>query len=93
MIYIAGAISNTTDYIERFKKAEEVLAKHDKVINPAKVCDTLPPLTHDGYMSICIPLLKLCDTILMLKGWESSGGAMQEYEYALTNDYLVLMEV
>lgn len=79
-IYISGPISGTNDYNERFKIAENYLIQfgHD-VINPVVFNENLPKNT-DGrvYMSECLRVLCLCDTIYMLKDWQKSRGARLE---------------
>ena len=96
-IYIAGKITGTTDYLERFAKAEEWLNKHGyrgRVINPAKVSDGLPPetTTYKDYIHIGLSMLGICDSIFMLMGWEESLGASLELQYATTLGYKVLYE-
>lgn len=96
-IYIAGKITGTTDYLERFAKAEEWLNKHGyrgRVINPAKVSDGLTPetTTYKDYIHIGLSILETCDSIFMLMGWEESLGASLELQYATTLGYKVLYE-
>lgn len=96
-IYIAGKITGTADYLERFARAEEWLNEHGyrgMVINPAKISDGLPPgsTTYKDYIRIGISMLDTCDTIFMLKGWEESLGASLELQYAMTLGYKVLYE-
>jgi hypothetical protein len=79
--------------MQRFKVAQDNLQdRGDDVVNPADICDQLPPLTHNEYMSICLPLLDLCQCIYMLKGWEKSNGATQEYEHAVKKGLKVMYE-
>ena len=83
-VYISGAISGTTDYLERFEEAELKLKKkgHD-VVNPAKLNSFLPTdTTWEQYMEVDYKLMDICDTIYMLSGWENSKGANSELEYA-----------
>ena len=79
-IYIAGRISGYEEYKEHFAKVEEELQSlGHTVLNPA----ILPKgLTQEEYMMICIPMLNICDSICMLKGWESSVGAKIEHSLA-----------
>jgi hypothetical protein len=83
-VYISGKISGTTDYLERFEKAEmELKSMGWDVINPAKINSFLPTdTTWEEYMEIDYKLMDICDTIYMLKDWESSKGANAELEYA-----------
>lgn len=95
-IYISGKITGTDDYIQRFTKAEiELLVKYEgaEIINPATYNQQAPPtFTHAEYMAVCMALLSTCDTIYMLKGWETSPGAKAECEYAMFNSYKILSE-
>lgn len=93
MIYISGAITGTTDYKEKFLKAEKRLEKKGCiVINPARMQDCLPELSHKEYMTICIAELSLCDSIYMLSGYKKSKGAMQELRWAQKNGLKVIKE-
>ena len=93
-IYISGAISGTTDFMERFARAErELTEKGWSVVNPAKVNAQLPKdTTHEEYMKISLCMLDMCDSIYMLKGWEDSKGARLEYNYAVENNYKIIFE-
>ena len=93
-IYISGAITGTTDYMERFAKAEEKLEKLDyEVINPT-VLDAFMPTdtTYEEYMKLDLLLLDMCDAIYMLHGWNKSCGANREYGYAMAKDMIIMHE-
>lgn len=94
MIYISGGITGVKNYMWHFDKSEKKLISdgYMQIINPAKVSCALPVLSHDGYMTVCMALLSLCDSIYMLKGYERSKGAMQELEYAREHGYKVVYE-
>ena len=82
-IYIAGKIGGTSDYLERFEKAEKLLSEFYEVVNPAKILDSLPKSTkYDVYIHTCLELLRSCDAIYLLDGWNESAGACLEHAYA-----------
>lgn len=85
-IYLSGAITNDKDFKAKFLYAERELIKlGHEVINPAKLCDIMPKsTTHSEYMSLCYPLIDMCDIVVVLPNWESSVGANLEVQYAKT---------
>lgn len=93
-VYISGAITGTSDYMERFEKAEEQLVNDGFiVVNPAKVNGQLPvETTWEEYMKMSICMLDMCEAIYMLKGWKNSRGACIEYGYALGTDKTIMNE-
>lgn len=90
-IYISGPITGVENYIEIFLKKQLELEKlGNEVVNPALLYLIMPnSSTWQEYMDICIPLLKLCDKIAMLKGYENSKGACEELKYALQNGIML----
>jgi len=72
-IYIAGAITGNENYQAEFAQAEKELTElGNTVLNPA----LLPKgFTQEEYMSVCIPMLNICEAIYLLRGWEPSIGA------------------
>lgn len=95
MIYISGPISGTTDYLDRFKEAEnDFYYNHVDIINPAEVLNTLPTyrLEYKDLMRLCLDLLSMCDSIYMLRGWENSKGACLEHEFAIANNYKIFYQ-
>ena len=93
-IYISGPITGTADYMRRFEWTESIWKDLGAdVIKPAKVNSFLPETTtHREYMVTSIALLKICDTIFILRGLESSKGARQELKYARKHGYQILFE-
>lgn len=85
-VYISGAITGTTDYEKRFEAAECRLYKngYNEVINPAAISALLPKgMPWSAYMEVMLSLLKYCDAIYLLDGWQQSSGARIELEYAM----------
>ena len=93
-VYISGAITGTTDYLQRFAKAEEKLTKQGfSVINPSKVNAQMPDdTTYEEYMKMSFCLLSLCDVAYFLNGWRNSNGANEEYRYALEHSIKAIFE-
>ena len=93
-IYLSGAITGTTDYMDRFSNAQRSLEEHGHtVINPADVNSRLPKdTTYEQYMNVCMVLLDMAEGIFMIKGWEKSCGANRELGYALAKDMVVVYE-
>ena len=96
-VYISGAITGrpANEYKEQFGAAEQkIWDEGNETINPARLDHICPDsFSHDDYMDICIPLLKKCDAIYMLEGWEASSGAREEYKYAIAHDLMLLGKV
>ena len=67
-IYISGPITGTSDYMERFEKAEKELTENGySVINPAKVNAMLPQdATWEEYIKVSLTLLSICTGVYMM---------------------------
>jgi hypothetical protein len=93
-IYISGAISNCSDYRERFQKAEKWLIENwpdHEIINPVKIGSE--KLSWEQNMRVCISALMECDIIFLLDNWKNSKGAMIELHLAKNLRMPVLEEV
>ena len=93
-IYISGAISGTTDFMERFAKAEKKLTEDGySVVNPARVNAQLPEDTsYEEYMKMCFCMLDMCEAIFVLQGWSKSFGVNRELGYAMAKDMIIMYE-
>ncbi|MBU5331428.1 DUF4406 domain-containing protein [Anaerocolumna aminovalerica] len=77
-IYIAGPITGIFNYREKFMAAEEELIKRGHIVlNPSFLPDGLK-----NYMPICKAMIDQADALYMLKNYQASTGAMEEYRYA-----------
>lgn len=91
-IYIAGPMTGIPDYNRpAFNEyAAKLVAQGHTVLNPA----TLPDgLEQSEYMDICLAMVRACDELYALPGWEDSLGASVEYDYACKIGKVVVTEV
>ena len=94
-IYISGGITDVPGYMEHFEKAEKLLTGYfsNRVVNPAKVLAKLPAGTSwQEYMDASMEMLKTCNCIYMLDGWQESKGAKLEHSYAKDSNYEIYYE-
>lgn len=94
-IYIAGKITGTNDYMERFSKAERFLRNNGfEAINPAQISSALPPesTSYEDYIKLGLTLLDSCRSVYMLTDWKQSNGALLEFQYAKALGYNILYE-
>lgn len=83
-VYISGKVTGTTDYEERFAKAEAEIEKRGFVaLNPIKVHAGIPDgAPYELYMAVSFALIDYADLILMLPDWRDSPGAIREHDFA-----------
>lgn len=71
-IYIAGPITENTNYCSDFLNAENLIKLKGHIpLNPVKS----EGFNYKEYIDMGICELMHCDAILMLQGWETSPGA------------------
>ena len=80
-IYIAGPMTGIPDFNRfSFNEAARLLSeKGHIVLNPAVLPDGMK---HEEYMTICLAMVEVCDTVMLLPGWEKSVGAQMEHKRA-----------
>lgn len=80
-IYIAGPMTGLPDYNRpAFNAAAKILSQSgETVLNPAVLPDGMK---HEEYMTICLAMVEVCDTVMLLPGWEKSVGAQMEHKRA-----------
>jgi len=82
-IYIAGPMKGKKDKnIPEFLAAQEMLESLAFIVlNPA-ILPEREEITKEQYMDIDLAMIRACDHIYMLKGWQDSSGAFLEHAYA-----------
>jgi len=81
VVFISGPMTGLPDFNRAAfnAEAERLTALGFIVLNPAVFPDGL---AHGQYMAMCLPMVEQADTIMMLAGWESSKGAVMEFNHA-----------
>ena len=81
IVYLSGPISGLEDVFRaRFADAENYyLERGSVVLNPAILPDGL---RYEQYMDIDMAMVRACDVLVSLPGWEESKGAKAERFYA-----------
>lgn len=95
-IYIAGPMTGYADFnFPAFHDAERMLRKlypDAAILNPATQFNGRQDLPYEVYIAGAIDLVKICDTIYLLPGWEYSNGAKMEYMIAKCLGHSILGE-
>ena len=90
VVYIAGQITGTQDYKERFLKAEQRLReKGNIVLNPTVLPVGMP---YKSYFPICFAMIDTAEKMYFLRGWEKSRGAREEFAYATSKSKVMMFE-
>lgn len=87
--YIAGPYRSKTinGIVQNIRNAEKIAIKYWKigyaVICPHKNTSLLDGLLDDDvFLSGLIDIMKKCDVVIMMKDWQKSEGAIEEYNKA-----------
>ena len=80
VVYLAGPISNLDGYQREFSFARELVKGAG--YTPVDTAFLPLGLKENDYMRISLSVLEAADTVVALKGWTHSQGAMIEWAYA-----------
>lgn len=82
-IYISGPMTSLSEVeVSRtfMRGSLEVAMMGYYPVNPHKISGY--PFEYEEYMQVDLAILKVCEGIYMLRGWEHSSGARRELELA-----------
>lgn len=84
-IYIAGPMTGLPESnYPAFRSAADALAKAGYEVEDPSLNDNPTPSDYHGWLRAGLAQLIRCDTVALLPGWESSGGARLEVHVAAT---------
>lgn len=91
-VYIAGRMTDLPEWnFPAFNwAAAEWRAAGWEVLNPAEAFDGNTGLPYKDYVEHDIDLLKTCDAIAMLHGWDSEGARGSVWEWGVARKLLNL---
>ena len=82
-VYISGPITGVIEAEEYFREAEQKIEAAGFIaINPYTLINGGGKLTWEDYIDMDLAILKKCNCIYMLNGWQNSRGATLEKEFA-----------
>ena len=101
-VYISGPMTGLPreEYLRRFREAEKQLRANGwtNIVNPINVWACRWPWLYRllGYRLVLwydIQLLKTCDRIYLMEGWEKSKGCQKELDVALNENLMIARQV
>ena len=82
-VYISGPITGVIEAEEYFREAEQKIEAAGFIaINPYTLINGSGKLTWEDYIDMDLAILKKCNCIYMLNGWQNSRGATLEKAFA-----------
>lgn len=89
-VYIAGPITGTDDYKERFAEAEKYLRSLGAI--PMHSANLPQGYSHAEYLYICFAMIDVCEAAYFLDGYSDSEGSKKEFCYAALKNKQLLYE-
>lgn len=89
-VYIAGPITGTKDYKERFAAAEQYLT--DQGATPMHSANLPQGFSHAEYLYICFAMIDVCEAVYFMDGYSESEGSKKEFCYAALKNKQLLYE-
>ncbi|MBS9438971.1 DUF4406 domain-containing protein [Photorhabdus noenieputensis] len=89
VVFISGPMTGKPGFNRgEFNTVAKMLKSQDLIVlNPAVHPDGL---THDQYMHMSLAMLEQADVIYLLDGWESSKGAVMEFDCAKMHNLMFM---
>lgn len=89
-VYICGNLENP----QAFEDAEAFLRMHGHIpINPVKILYALPAeINNSDFTVIAFEIIRICDAVYPISGWDKDLLARVEMSYAKRNDKEILEE-